>query len=235
MNAKIRILGLLALMALATSAISASSAQAASKFMTQEGVAKNVNAEVLGEAVNIFHSFTIEDEKKATKKLVCETAQFASVGEIGFPREAVTVLPTYGKCKFNGVENVKVDLNGCDYLFNNFIPAGGAWHGELALECPTGKAIEFTLTKEVLACTLTIQPKAKIAGLTIENIATTGTPPTGGDLRLNTKVVGFEAVYDPEILGGCGSFGTGKGTASYEGESTVQAKHKGALVDLTME
>jgi|GEM_PF-1546812 len=236
MKLKLKTFGLVVVLTMAASAVAASGAQAAAKFMTQEGAAKNVNAELVGQAVNIFHSFTVEDEKKATKKLVCETATFATSGEIGFPREEVTLLPTYGKCKFNGVANVTADLNGCDYDLLNNIFAGGAWHGDLSLTCPVGKSIQFTISIEgKVACTLTVLPKEKVAGVTIENIATTGVPPTGGDLLVKTKNVGFEAIYDPEILNGCTTFGTGKGTAAYEGETTLQAKHLGNLVDLTME
>jgi hypothetical protein len=236
MKAKINLLGLLLVTALAMSAIAASGAQATAKFMTQEGLAKNVNAEVVSQAVNIAHTFTIKDEKGAEQKLSCNMANLTSGGEIGFPREEVTLTPSYGECTIKGAEKVAVDINGCDYVFDNFIPAGGTWHGDLGVKCPAGKVIEFTLSKEgKLACTLTLLEKASVAGLTIENIATSGAPPTGGDLRLSTTVGGLATIYDPMILNGCVAFGVGKGTATYTGESTVQAKRKGALVDLTME
>jgi hypothetical protein len=98
--------------------------------------------------VTIFAHTAIEQVFTAAGVPVkCEEATFE--GSLLGEGSQLTVRPSYSKCIAEGFKTT-VHPNGCVY---NFHQAKGALEGQVSIECPSGKSIEFEVAS---GCTLKV-------------------------------------------------------------------------------
>jgi hypothetical protein len=158
-----RTLGLAAIAALAAMAfvgVASASAEPA-EFWAAEAEEARVHA-------------TNEDNHIFTAGLVgnisCTEATFDGTWEV-VPSPTITVQPSYNDCTFLTVPNVKVNMNGCEYHFDqpqrvNTGSHNGPFTGTVDVVCPAGKVITFGTA----TCTVTVPSQSNLSEVTYTNL-----------------------------------------------------------------
>lgn len=213
----IKVLGVAVVAVLAMSAFVASAASA-SKFMSEGNVNVTVKADQTGS-----HVFTVDGSS-----ITCTTAHFESAGLISSPAATVKVHPTYEGCTAFGFVNSPITTTGCDYtLSSGTESAADKFPGSLELTCSGTNKITIVAG----TCEVTVSgPQTFGTGLEFVN-NTAGTKTVL--LDANAVKVNVNKVKDGFL---CPLSGTGAGTGTYTGETTVKGFNSGSTqVGVTVE
>jgi hypothetical protein len=216
MTHRFKTIGIAFLAMFAVSAVMASAAGAAS-FMTEGNVTARIEA---SQATK--HVFTIEGSK-----VECETATFASEGEIASPAASVLVNPTYSGCTAFGFVGATVKTEGCHYVVtptNNVSP--DTWNAHLNVLCTGTSKIVITAG----TCEVTVGSQNELGKVHLTDVTT----PTPKTITLLAEVAGIKAtkVKDGFL---CPLNGTGETTGTYTGTANVKAFHGSTQVGVTVE
>lgn len=214
----IKVLGLAFVAVLAMSAVVASAASA-SKFMSEGDVNVTVKADQIGS-----HVFSVTGNN-----ITCTTAHFESAGLISSPATTVKVHPTYTGCTAFGFLNSPITTTGCDYILSSGTESSAdKFPASLELTCETGKKIIIVAG----TCEVTVSGPQTF-GTGLEFVNTTGASPKDVDLNASSVTVAVNKVKDGFL---CPLGGTGAGTGSYTGETTVRGYDSGGTqVGVTVE
>jgi hypothetical protein len=143
----------------------------------------------------------------------------------------ITMTPHYTKCKTEGgtPDEVKVDVNGCDYTFS---PHGANKHGTVRVDCPAGKAIEITHPN----CTTKIPAQIPSATTLTEGI--NYTPVEEGGVKALTADVTVRTITGHLESGLCVFLGTNwkfemVGSVTVKGYEDLANGTQGAQIPIT--
>jgi hypothetical protein len=202
MSRKITVLGMAIAAVLAMSAFGATAAQATPQFTcsaypcTATGSA-SLGAEkfvVDGAAVECASHYLIEKE---------------GGGDLTAGASAVTVTPTYTGCKAFTFLNATVNMGGCDYVFHATEKvSAGVYKHHVDLVCSTGGHVLI----EGGGCVVDVGAQT---GLT-----TVKTTNEGNNVKVEPEVSGVVVNKTADPFG-CPLSGTGAGTGTFTGSTTV--------------
>ena len=125
-------------------------------------------------------------------------------------RTQLTVTPTYSGCKAFGFISATVNLNGCDYLFNEPFGSSSNYTARVDVACPWGKTIEITAS----TCKIAIGSQFMGGSFAVTNTMT-------NDVGLKAGLFGIEYTVLADGFG-CPFAGTGpKYGATYNQSNSV--------------
>lgn len=149
------------------------------------------------------HTFTVDGQN-----VNCSTADFITPSQ-GGPATSIDVFATYEGCKAFGFVNATVNMNSCNYEFNE--PAGNPIVGSVDVECSSASIIEIKASTAFGTCVVTVGAQNGLNKNTYANNA--------GDVEIDTNVTGIKATVVTDT-GICPLSGTGtRENAVYIGDS----------------
>ncbi len=129
--------------------------------------------------------------------------------------EEVTLVPSFTECE--GLERqVTPKVNGCSYRLAQ--PTDTGSHGQFSIQCPEGKAIEFTYDEFAGGCTITVGPQTPSGVVDYEEEGSGVTR----DLLLTWTLTGIKYKRVGCEVGGEGSNGTYTGSITLKGEDEAE-------------
>jgi hypothetical protein len=212
----IKVFGLALVAVFAMSAVVASAASA-NAFMSEGNVTAAITAnQIKGED----HVFSVEGNK-----VECETAKFATSGEVASPTGEITVHPTYSGCTAFSFVGASVTTTGCDYTLKvGGLIETGKYNGKLNLTCSGSNKIVISAGP----CEATVSgPQEFNSGITYTNAA-------GGAVTVGANVSGIKTNKTKDGFL-CPFKGTGETTGTYTGGTNATGTHSGAAVNITVE
>lgn len=215
MMRNIKALGLAFVAIFAMSAVVASAAQA-NAFMSEGNVTAAISADqIKGED----HVFTVEGNK-----VECETAHFATAGEVSSPTGSITVHPSYSGCTAFSFVGASVTTTGCDYTLGvGSIIETGKYNGKLNLTCSGSSKIVISAG----TCEATVSgPQEFGSGITYTNAGAAVTVAANvSGIKTNKTKDGFLCPFK----------GTGEVNGTYTGNTSATGKHGVENVNITVE
>ncbi|HWM63045.1 MAG TPA: hypothetical protein VNP96_03550 [Solirubrobacterales bacterium] len=203
-NLKILGLSVVAVLAMSAVAASAASAQTPGTFTAHEYPA-TITGEQIGTDVFTTVAGTVS----------CTHATYH--GSAAGPQTSLTIAPSYTGCKAFGLFNATIDMNGCQYRFNQPVTEeANKYTGTVDVVCP--EDTEITITTSV--CRVTVPSQNGLSQITYEN--TPSATPTDVDVTVN---IDEQITYtvDP----GCATASAGTyHDGSYVGAATVDADNE---------
>jgi len=208
MNRKLKTLGLALVAVLAMAAISAASASAALEEFHAGSASGSVKGINVGEETFTVTAGTVR----------CKVAEYNGTFSASTVKTQV-VKPTYKECTAFGFVETPIDVNGCEYRFNQ--PNSGVGTVDI-INCT--KPLEVT----AFNCTVTVGNQTGLTSVTYTNVA--GSP---DDLLIHTNITNIKYTQDPKNFPQCTSATHTNGT--YTGTNTVRAFNgSGTQVTLTL-
>jgi hypothetical protein len=147
--------------------------------------------------------------------VACTTINY--VGEaLGTSATELEVVPTYSGCTAFGFVNVPIDVNGCKFKFTSV--------GETHIECPSGKAIEWTTP----GCTITYGTQTPTGPNTIEY--TDIGSGTTRELTIDGTLRGIHYIEDNKgAFPACSNPGVTKSNGTYSGHVKITGETTGTV------
>ncbi|MEZ5076453.1 MAG: hypothetical protein R2725_03310 [Solirubrobacterales bacterium] len=195
-------LGLALVAALAFGAVLASAASA--NEFTAEAESVEVTADQTEEGQ---HVFSVEGSE-----VKCNTAHFATEGEVAAPAESLEVHPEYGGCTAFGFVGSTIDTEGCNYVLNagSTKTSGDTYDGNIDLICSESAVIKVTAG----TCEAQIGSQEGLTEIMYTNL--TGS----GEVEVEANVTGI-AVNKTKDGFLCPLSGTGEATGTYTGDTVA--------------
>ncbi|MEZ5076454.1 MAG: hypothetical protein R2725_03315 [Solirubrobacterales bacterium] len=208
-------------LALALAALLACGALLAASASANVFTAEAESVEVVGSQTEEGqHVFSVEGSKAQ-----CESAYFATEGEIAVPTETAELHPEFSGCIVFGFINVPIQTTGCNLVFHAGTVAteGETFDGSVDLICTPGNVVTITAG----TCAIQLDTQEGLGGIRYEN-------QTGGEVLVEANVSGIAVNKTKDGLP-CPLGGTGETTGNYTGYTHVSGVSKESSVGIAVE